>query len=193
MDRGGELITIAFFKRSTLEVARDLLGKYLFSKKNGVTCGGMIVETEAYLSDNDMASHSARKKTNRNEVMFGPSGMIYVYLIYGIHYCFNLVCGREGVGTAVLVRALEPVKGVQYMKRRREKQEITELASGPAKLTQALGIDNKDNGKFINKNEIFLLDGEKKSHNIGRSSRIGISKSKELDYRYFIKCNRHVS
>jgi DNA-3-methyladenine glycosylase len=130
-----------FYDRPVLRVARDLVGcTLLFS---GV--GGRIVETEAYQED-DSASHSHRGRTARNAVMFGPPGHLYVYFTYGMHFCANLVCGREGEGAAVLLRALEPLHGLDEMRLRRGTDDELALCSGPAKLCQALGIGRSQNG-----------------------------------------------
>ncbi len=136
----------AFFERPVLEVARDLLGcTFMFG---GV--GGRLVEVEAYRSD-DPASHSYRGRTARNAVMFGPPGYIYVYFTMGLHYCVNVVCQGEGSAAAVLLRALEPTVGLDLMRRRRglsdPRSDPRQLCSGPAKLTQALGITGADDGR----------------------------------------------
>ncbi|HET6495063.1 MAG TPA: DNA-3-methyladenine glycosylase [Thermoleophilia bacterium] len=131
----------SFFARPTLAVARDLIGRtFLF---DGV--GGRIVETEAYAPD-DPSSHAFRGRTARNAVMFGPPGYLYVYFVYGMHFCANLSCEEEGVGAAVLLRALEPLWGLEQMTERRGTQEPRLLCSGPARLTQALGITRAANG-----------------------------------------------
>jgi len=131
----------AFFARPVLEVAHDLIGcTFVF---DGV--GGRLVEVEAYRAD-DPASHSYRGRTQRNAVMFGPPGHLYVYFTYGMHFCVNLVCHEEGDGAAVLLRALEPVHGVEAMKERRGMDDIRLLCSGPARLTQALGIGREHDG-----------------------------------------------
>jgi DNA-3-methyladenine glycosylase len=131
----------AFYERPVLRVARDLIGCTLLF--DGV--GGRIVETEAYRED-DSASHSHRGRTARNAVMFGPPGRLYVYFTYGMHFCANLVCGPEGQGAAVLLRALEPRHGLDRMRRRRGTDDERALCSGPAKLSQALGIGRAQNG-----------------------------------------------
>ena len=131
----------AFFARPVLQVARDLIGcTFLFA---GV--GGRLVEVEAYRAD-DPASHSFRGRTPRNAVMFGPPGHLYVYFTYGMHFCVNLVCHEEGSAAAVLLRALEPTHGVDVMKKRRRADAIRRLCSGPARLTQALGISREHDG-----------------------------------------------
>jgi len=131
----------AFFDRPVLEVARDLIGcTFLFDR-----AGGVLVEVEAYRHD-DPASHSYRGRTARNAVMFGPPGHIYVYFTMGLHYCVNLVCQEEGSAAGILLRALEPVHGVEAMIERRGVLDLRQLCSGPAKLTQALAITREHNG-----------------------------------------------
>src|SRR5476651_1318105 len=128
----GPILKRAFYRRPTIEVARDLLGKVLV---HGPTAG-IIVETEAYLGGDDMAAHSARGITPRTRVIFGPPGHAYVYFIYGMHECLNIVAEPEGVAGCVLIRALEPMTGMDIMRERRGKERIPDLASGPGKLTQ---------------------------------------------------------
>lgn len=136
----GRLITQRFFAVSTIELARNLLGTYLATVNDeGRTCG-RIVETEAYLGTDDPASHAYRGKTARNAAMFERAGVCYVYFIYGMHHCFNIVSGKKGQGEAVLIRALEPVEGILLMEKRRGVTKVRELCNGPAKLVTALGI-----------------------------------------------------
>jgi DNA-3-methyladenine glycosylase len=136
-----EPLPCAFFARTVVEVARDLLGcTFLYG---GV--GGRVVEVEAYRND-DPASHTFRGRTPRNAVMFGPPGRLYVYFTMGLHFCVNVVCQGEGEAAAVLLRALEPTVGLETMRARRGMQAPRQLCSGPAKLTQALGITRADNG-----------------------------------------------
>jgi DNA-3-methyladenine glycosylase len=131
----------AFFARPVLDVARDLIGcTFLFRG-----AGGRLVEVEAYRAD-DPASHSYRGRTGRNEVMFGPPGHLYVYFTYGMHHCVNLVCHEEGDAAAVLLRAIEPTYGIERMQARRGLHDLHRLCSGPARLTQALGIGREHNG-----------------------------------------------
>src|SRR3989338_1070928 len=125
----------SFFKKSTLNAAQNLLGCYLIHNN----CTGKIVETEAYLH-NDKASHSFKGKTNRNEAMFSEAGKAYVYFTYGMHHCFNVVTNKKGVGEAVLIRALELIKGIEIMKKRRKTNNVRDLCNGPAKLVIAFGI-----------------------------------------------------
>lgn len=180
-----------FFLDDTIQVARNLLGKYLMHRLPEGEVMGKIVETEAYLSKDDPACHASRGKTRRNEAMFGPPGTSYVYLIYGMYYCFNVVTGEEGVGEAVLVRALEPVKGIDQMRRRRgtSPQNIT---NGPGKLCRAMGINKEHNGKRLNQGNLLLLDAEEKPP-VEKSTRIGIKAAAEKMLRFYIPGNPYVS
>src|ERR1022692_4593329 len=136
----GPVLPRSFYSRPATDVARDLLGKVLVHRAPAGITAGMIVETEAYLGSGDLAAHSARGVTPRTQVIFGPPGHAYVYFIYGMYECLNLVCEPAGTAGCVLIRALEPVAGVDLMRRRRPAaRKIEDLASGPAKLTLALG------------------------------------------------------
>ncbi|MCX8056032.1 MAG: DNA-3-methyladenine glycosylase [Ignavibacteria bacterium] len=184
-----------FFEGSTEEVAKKLLGKILVRVYKGKIISGKIVETEAYLDENDLASHSAVGITERNKVMFGKAGLAYVYFTYGMHYCFNVVTGEEGKGSAVLIRALEPIDGIEQMKKFRNKNDLHILTNGPAKLCQALRIDKKLNGVDLKTSEeIFIAEPEtKENFDIVITTRIGIEKSKELPLRFYIRENKFVS
>lgn len=144
-----------FYQRSTLLVARDLLGKRLVRIYRGQRLSGLIVETEAYIGEDDGASHAARGKTRRNAVMYGPAGHAYVYFTYGMHFCLNLVTEGEGFPAAVLLRALVPSEGIDTMRRRRNGRE---LADGPAKLCQALAIDKRFNGDDVVESPLLFLE-----------------------------------
>ena len=139
-----------FFERSTLEVAPELLGAVLCVRANGAECAGRIVEVEAYLGEDDLASHAGRGRTPRSEIMFGEPGIAYVYLIYGVHHCLNFVTEGNGTAGAVLIRALEPLSGRKEMAHRRgldpARCSDREIASGPGKLCAACGIDLAWNG-----------------------------------------------
>ncbi len=181
----------SFFRRSTIEIARNLLGKYIVLGE----LAGKIVETEAYLKD-DSASHSFKGKTKRNLPMFGPPGYSYVYFTYGMHYCFNVVTNKKGIGEAVLIRAVEPISGIEKMKSARKISDIKNLCNGPAKFTKAFGIDiSHNNINLLNKNSkirlLFPVKEEKLK--IAQTTRIGIKKSQKLPYRFYIKNNDFVS
>lgn len=186
-------LTKAFFKKDTLQIAKALLGCYLINRvKEGKTMG-KIIETEAYLK-NDPASHSFNGQTKRNKSMFGPAGKAYVYLTYGMYNCFNVVTEKEGIGEAVLIRALEPIEGIDLMKKRRNTDNLRQLCSGPAKLVMAMGINKAHNGIDLIDGELRLLRGNKIiDGDIIQTSRIGLSKGKNLPYRFYIKDNQFVS
>ena len=145
-----------FYLRDGLTVARELIGKKLVTRlPEGVT-GGIIVETEAYMGALDAAAHSYRGKTERTKIFYGAGGFVYVYLIYGMHLCTNVVANVENVPEAVLIRALEPVDGVELMRRRRGRKNLRELCSGPGKLSQALGVTKNFYGADLCGEEIFI-------------------------------------
>lgn len=189
-----------FYQRTNVvKIARDLLGKALMTNIDGVITGGIIVETEAY-SWKERGCHAyGQRKTLRNAIMFDKGGFSYVYLCYGIHYLFNVVTNRPETPEAVLVRALEPLTGIEEMKIRRGKlQNRFHLTSGPGKLTKALGIDRTFNGKFLLDDEIWIEDPGTKvaSKNIVASERIGIDYAGEdarLPWRFCLKGNLWVS
>lgn len=181
----------SFYTRPTVEVARDLLGKIIV---HGQT-SGRIVETEAYLGLDDAAAHSARGLTPRTRVIFGLPGHAYVYLIYGMYQCLNLVAEPEGVAGCVLIRALEPVMGLPRMRRRRPAARRDEdLTNGPGKLTRALGITLEHNGVDVTRGPILVhAPAGGALVEIGVSPRIGISQSADLPLRFFIQGNPFVS
>ena len=167
-----------FFARSVHQVAPDLIGATLLV--DGV--GGRIVEVEAY-DQQDPASHAYRGRTPRNAAMFGPPGHAYVYRSYGIHWCLNLVCGGEGVPEAVLIRALEPTRGVELQQRRRRVENVRQLCSGPGKLCQALGITREHDGLALDVPP-FRLEARDDVPEIVTGPRIGITRATELRWRY---------
>jgi DNA-3-methyladenine glycosylase len=180
----------SFYERATIDVARDLLGKVLV---HGSTAG-MIVETEAYLGGADLASHSAVGITDRTRVIFGPGGHAYVYLVYGMYDCMNIVAERNGTPGCVLIRALEPVQGADAMRERRPKARADrDLASGPGKLTRALGITREHSGADITRGELVVLASDIAGFEIAVTRRIGITKCSDLPLRFHIKGNRFVS
>ncbi len=189
--RFGPVLPRAFYDRPTIEVARDLLGKVLV---HGPTAG-VIVETEAYLGGDDQASHSARGVTGRTRVIFGPPGHAYVYFIYGMYECLNLVAEAEGVPGCVLIRAVEPVAGVEIMQSRRPSaKKVEDLASGPGKLTLALGISRALNGKDVTKGPLVVRAPAEKRHvDIAVTTRIGITKSADRPLRFLVKGSRFAS
>jgi DNA-3-methyladenine glycosylase len=179
----------SFYSPKTVRVARALLGKIIMHR--GVS--GRIVETEAYLGPGDEAAHSARGLTPRTKVIFGPPGHAYVYLIYGMYECLNLVAEPEGVPGCVLIRALEPLTGLKRMQHRRPGASRPEdLANGPGKLTRALGITLRHNGTDVTHGPITVHD-DQTPVDVAVSTRIGISKSADLPLRFFIRDNRFVS
>jgi DNA-3-methyladenine glycosylase len=173
--------------RSVHESARSLVGWTLLL--DGV--GGVIVETEAYAPE-DPASHAFRGRTARNGTMFGPAGRLYVYRSYGIHWCANVVCEPEGVGAAVLLRALEPTHGIEVMRSRRGVDDARLLCSGPGRLTQALGMTNAHDGCSLFAPP-FLLEPPVDLVEVGCGTRIGLTKAGELPWRYVLSGSPFVS
>jgi DNA-3-methyladenine glycosylase len=176
-----------FFNRSVHEVAPDLIGATL--AVGGV--GGVIVEVEAY-HHTDPAAHSYRGPTERNSVMFGRPGHLYVYRSYGIHWCANVVCEAEGSASAVLLRALEPTLGVGLMRRRRGLRDLRLLCSGPGRLCEALGITNALNGHALDRPPIAFY-ARTSEPEITAGPRIGITKAAELPWRYGLKGSKFLS
>ena len=181
-----------FFTHDTVQAAQDLLGKILVHSLPEGTVSGKIVETEAYLSKDDPACHASRGKTKRNEAMFGPAGRAYVYLIYGMYYCFNAVTREEGVGEAVLIRALEPLEGIPWMQQRRGTSDILNLTSGPGKLCQAMGITRHHNGISLTESKLTIVDS-REDLKIESSPRIGIKTGVDKLLRFYISGNPYVS
>lgn len=174
-------------------VARQLLGSYLVRDIYGHDVRVRIVETEAY-HQSDAASHSYRGQTPRTAPMFGPSGHAYVYFTYGMHYCFNIVTGVEGEGSAVLVRAVEPVKGEELLAKHRPNKFGVELTNGPAKLCQALAIDTGLNGHDLTQSPLRLEPGRGiEDASVVATMRIGISRDTHRNWRYYIPNNPYVS
>ena len=190
----------SFYRRELLDVARDLLGKIIVKSGGNKILAGKIVEVEAYHGDSDKAAHSYGGITKRNEIMFEAGGYLYVYFTYGAHHCCNVVTGKKGQGTAVLIRAVEPVEGIDSMIKNRfgrklkNDKEIFNLTSGPGKVCKAFSIDRTHSGTDLTGNKIFILNGEKiKSKEIGVSKRIGITRSVDLPWRFFIKNSSYLS
>ena len=177
-----------------VRTARWCLGKRLVVQQNGKRVSGVIVETEAYGSSIDKACHAYRHRSERNEAMFGPTGTVYVYLIYGMYHCINFVVGPPDHPKAVLIRALEPDEGLNAMEQRRDKSKLEELCSGPGKLCQALGIDTKKyNLQHIKGSKRVWLEQAAPIRNVMVSPRIGISESQDLPWRFFCRISKCVS
>jgi DNA-3-methyladenine glycosylase len=200
ISRSTRKLSRSFYRRELLQVAKNLLGKILVKVDGKIFLSGKIVEVEAYHGDFDKAAHSYRGKTERTKIMFEEGGYLYVYFTYGAHYCCNVVTGKKGQGTAVLIRAVEPLTGIEKMTKNRfgrklkNEKEIFSLTSGPGKTCMSFGINRKYSGTDLTGDEIFILEGEKiKSKDIGISKRIGISKSIDLPWRFFIKDNPYLS
>ncbi|WKZ61189.1 MAG: DNA-3-methyladenine glycosylase [Cyclobacteriaceae bacterium] len=187
-----------YHRRNVTTIARDLLGKVLITSIKGQVSSGIIVETEAY-SWKERGCHAYNgRKTLRNEVMFDAGGKAYVYLCYGMHHLFNVVTNREGIAEAVLVRAVEPLQGVEIMIERRGDVPVHQLTSGPGKLTRALGIDRSWNGKVLWNDDVWIEDIGKKvsARQLDISKRIGIDYAGEdanLLWRFSIRDNKWVS
>jgi len=180
-----EKLPRSFYDRDTVLVARELLGKYLVHRLSAGDRIGRIVEVEAYLGEHDLAAHSSKGLTNRTKVMFGPPGHAYVYFIYGMHYCMNVVTEREGHAAAVLLRAIEPI------------QNISHRTQGPALLCRAMGIDKSLNAHDLLSNDFFIAAPEKTPPiTIVRGPRIGVAYAKHWAkrlLRFYIKGNAFVS
>jgi len=185
----------SFYFRPTLQIARQLLGKLIVRNFHGERLIGRIVEVEAYRGSLDPASHAYRGKTMRNEVMFWEGGHLYVYFTYGMHFCANVVTQREGVAEAVLIRGIEPVRGIETMRRLRGRRvKDKDLTNGPAKFCEAFGIKRAENGLSLLGDEIYLVRGEPvKKSLIGVSTRIGIRTGTDKKWRFFVKGNPWVS
>lgn len=189
-----------FFSPSARVVAPKLLGHFLVRRTEDGWSVGRIVETEAYLAD-DPACHGFKGRTARNAAMFGPAGRAYVYFIYGNHWCFNAVCHREGVAEAVLIRAIEPLLGIEYMQALRPVKSLRELTSGPAKLCAALAIDRRMDGVDLSstKSPVFLARNSRRKREVSSSgptvetTRVGITKAAELKLRFYLAGSAWVS
>jgi len=193
-------LPLKFYQRNVHKVAKELLGKIFVRKFNCEYLSGRIVEIEAYDGKIDMAAHSYNGKTKRNEVMFKGGGTLYVYFTYGMYFCANVVTGYPEDGCAILIRGIEPIAGIESMSKARfNKLELSDseqkkLTNGPGKICQAFYIDKSDNGTSLLSDTIFILDSKNYDKNeIISSRRIGIKKSVDLPWRYFLKNNQYVS
>jgi DNA-3-methyladenine glycosylase len=210
MKKLGRLVPRVFYNRDPRLVAPDLLGKVLVRREGDKIRAGRIVEVEAYLGEDDPAAHSAGGETLRNAVMFGPPGFVYVYFIYGNHYCLNVSCLPKGRAGAVLFRALEPIAGIAEMAVARavtivRAGDLKKLTSGPGRMAQALGVTRvRDNGKDLTsaKSDLFSVDEPiarrstkdyDRARRVLSTPRIGITKAADLPLRYVIAGNPFVS
>jgi DNA-3-methyladenine glycosylase len=189
-----------FYTRNLLTVAKELLGKIFVKNDGGIVFSGIIVEVEAYDGSVDEAAHTYKGKTKRNEIMFGIGGFLYVYFTYGAHFCSNVVTGTQDSGTAVLIRALEPLEGINRMIFNRfgrdliKEKEKFNLTNGPGKVCKAMSITKDHYGVDLTGNKIFLLDQPKiNDARISISKRIGIKKSVDLPWRFYLNDNPYVS
>ena len=183
-----------FYLRSAVIVAKDLIGKYIFRNTGKEILSGIIVETEAYTGRNDPAAHSYNGKTPRNEVMFDEGGAAYVYFTYGNHFCFNVVTCKKGTPSAVLIRGVEPVNGIDAMKKNRGTDDLYNLTDGPGKFTKAFEINRSINGEDLSGDKIYITEPVlKKEIVILKSKRIGITKNADKLYRFYAKDNKFVS
>ena len=178
-----------FYLQDTVTVAKKLLGKRIIRKIGRQEISGIISETEAYKHKEDPASHAHRKMTDRNKAMFGEVGMAYVYFTYGMYYCFNVVARNSKTEAgAVLIRAIKPEKGIDFMKKNRKKAKLQDLTNGPAKLTQALQITKKQYGlNLTKKGELFITEGIEVQKRIIAKPRIGIRKATEKKWNFKIE------
>ncbi len=192
--RQSRLLSREFFARDTVKVANDILGKQLVRVKGKARMTGRIVEVEAYRGSDDPASHAFRGPTPRNAPMFGEPGHAYVYFTYGNHYCLNVTTQVNGKPGAVLIRAIEPLKGLSVMRRLRPNVPELALTNGPGKLTKALGIDKALNEVDMTRpGPLFIVDAEHAGFEIARSARIGIREGKDRLWRFYISGNRYLS
>ena len=184
-----------FYERDTVRVARELLGKVLVRRLGATLLEGVIVEVEAYRGYDDPASHAYRGPTRRNQVMFGQPGHAYVYFTYGMHYCLNVTTEPAGQPGAVLIRAAQPVNGIERMKKERRTERIKDLANGPAKLTRAFAVTRALNGHDLTLGaELFIAENDKPEPlEIVSTRRIGIRVGLDRPWRFLIKGNPFVS
>ncbi len=194
-------IPLSFYARKDVVViARELIGKLLVTNFDGVVTSGRIVETEAYVAITDRASHSfGGKRTARNEHMYAPAGTAYVYICYGLHHMMNIVTNRKNIPDAVLIRAVEPIRGIDVMLQRTGKKVLDKtLTRGPGNVGKALGIFKHHSGSHLSGHEIFLEEDMVKipAENMGVSARIGVESAGQdalLPYRFYVKGNKYVS
>jgi DNA-3-methyladenine glycosylase len=187
-------------RKDVVQIARDLLGKILVTQWDGIRCSGRIVETEAYAGVEDRASHAfGGRRTARSENLYGPPGTVYIYICYGMHHLFNVITNKKGIPHAVLIRALEPMEGVEYMlKRTRKPLADYTLTKGPGNLARAMGMSKLHTGGNLFSEEIFIEDDGHwyKKDQVVATKRIGVESAREdaeLPYRFIVKANPYVS
>ena len=189
------LLTRAFYERYPVEVARELIGKHLVRRTSQGLCSGVIVETEAYLASDDPASHSYRGMTRKNATMFGRAGLLYVYPIHGRH-CLNAVTESRGIASAVLIRAVMPLQGIELMQHRRQCAP-SDLARGPARLCEAFAVDRRLDGWDLTRGTRICIeqpdDSDFRDQQIVVSPRIGVTSGHNLELRFFLKDCPYVS
>jgi DNA-3-methyladenine glycosylase len=186
-----------FFERSTLVVAKELLGKVVVRRLGRRLLSGKIVEVEAYVGPHDLACHASKGLTPRTKVMFGPAGVAYVYMIYGMYFCLNVVTESEGYPAAVLIRAVEPLENVDVMRvLRNNVPRDVDIASGPGKLCRALSIDKHLNGEDLSGRNLWIEDRQLKVGRVRSSPRVGVDYAGEYTdkpWRFYVDANPHVS
>lgn len=191
----GRILPRSFYDRETELVARDMLGTILECETNEGRASGIIVETEAYLGEHDQACHAVVGRTARTNTLYGHPGISYVYFIYGMYWCFNAVTRGEGLPSAVLVRAIEPLDGISFMRERRPRvRSEPELTNGPGKLCMALGIVGSMSGKSLQRKPIVVREGEHiPDSGVAVTTRIGITRSADWPLRWTVRGNPFVS
>jgi DNA-3-methyladenine glycosylase len=183
-----------FYERDTVRVAKELLGKVLVRRQRGVVLQGLVVEVEAYRGEDDPASHAFGGPTRRNQVMFGEPGHAYVYFTYGMHHCLNVTTEPLGEPGAVLIRAAQPLKGLDRMQAKRETKQLRDLASGPAKLTQAFAVDMSLNDHDLTLGRrLWIAQAAQQPFELMTTARIGIRVGTDKKWRFFVKGSPFVS
>lgn len=195
----------SFYRKSSLDLAKELLGKHLIFHTGDEKLIARIIETEAYMGFNDKAAHTYNgKRTPRTETMYGEEGHAYVYIIYGMYNCLNVVAAEKEIAQAVLIRALEPIEGLDKMALNRfnkplselNKSQVLGLTNGPGKLCKAFGITRDLNGEDFTGDSLYICEGSEKEFDIVEAKRIGIDyaeEAKDFPWRYYIKGNKYVS
>ncbi|UCD18396.1 MAG: DNA-3-methyladenine glycosylase [Candidatus Zixiibacteriota bacterium] len=183
----------SFYCRPTLKVARELIGKFLIYDTGRGRLAARLVEAEAYIGEDDPACHAAVGRTGRNAVMYGPGGFSYIYFIYGMYYCLNVVTESQGFPAAVLIRAAEPIEGIEVMRSRYENPGRNLLTNGPGKLCKAFGLSRGQNGIDLTGQKLYFEDRGYKPEMIELSERVGIKKAIDRKWRFFESFSPYVS